>query len=522
MGLLDVDARILGETIVQHEIRIPGSYEMRLLAKDSDNPSNYLYEQRERSKHPRSTLLDLGYNRLPPVCDAAIIRNRQAVLTRCLEDFPSKKQIYPILNLMHLINAWEGIDRRYHGGHPSLEVAGKFLKRYLQEGEKLIEVLGAGVGSDLFREEKSFLQKLAEEYDRNLPKREIDLILRACNNGAFDSLIIEKAGNDMKVTGVVGDDAPRGVPCENLGRYSFLDQTGWPAGEFVWHGFRKGLEMLNGLFSPIAALYFEAAYVHRRREMGRNVTLPEINEKGIFEMRDGEPIMHTPEPVYARSFSFDKKSARSILNGLHSAGKTHLLCDIPLYIIRGLRGLPVPARYANIPLTKRIFHALSVEKRDGGGSLHAELTKRADELLMARPGDLFLIDEFLQHASPDAAEPLEPIILEAYEKTAATFVIVDHRGESIKDGKKWHFWSPEFKEQGGVISPTYRFKRGKPSTEVLMRHARQLLEKIAREVDFNLKPDKPSERDIDRGPDDSEYDISFGKRIENRVLGGLY
>lgn len=519
MGLLDTDHKTLGETVVQHKTDLPGLYRLRKLAYPPEEQSqgDFLYEQRKgQRRQAHSIMLDQGYHQLAPLCDPVIIRNRQEIIRSFLNDLNDKKAYFPILNIMHLINEWTRIDRRYSGGLPDSKKSAGFLKRYLAEADKF---------SKLLKKEGGLLEKLAEHYARELPREDIELLARACDKGEFDSIIIGKENGAFVFKGVVGDNKPVNVPNKSLGRYSLYEQTGcWTQPELVWAGFRKGLGILNKLYSPVAALYFEADYMRRRQREGKNVCLPNINEEGRFEMIEGEPILLTPHPK-ARNFSFDKNNARAILNGLHSAGKTYLICDIPLYIIRGLQGFPLPSKDADIPITRRIFHALEIEKRDGGGSLHSELVQRAEEINLAREGDLHIIDEFLQHASPDAAEPLEPIILEAYEKTKATFIIVDHRGEAIEDGKKWNFWSPEYIEHSsGEINPTFRFSRGKPSNEILTRHAKQLLEKVARELDIpkQEKEKKGHKAEWHNPFHDGENPRDWEKRIEERALGGKY
>lgn len=512
MGLLDVEKKVLGKTIVQHEKDIPGLNRLRHLAYPEQSQNGFLYEQRKGRGFPRCDMLNQGYNRLAPLCDPKVIRNRQDTIRLFLTDLDGERAYLPILNLMHLINEWTGIDRRYEGGLPDSKKSAGFLRRYLAEADKLTELL---------RKNKGISEKLAEDYARRLPRDDLDLLTRACDKGEFDCIVIRKENDNFVFTGVVGDNKPVNVPSQSLGRFSFYDQTGgWTQRELVWAGFKKALGILNNLYSPLTSLYFEADYMRRRQRQGKKICLPNINEEGRFIMQQGEPILPTPDPK-PRTFSFDRTNARAILNGLHSAGKTYLICDIPLYTIRGQQGLPLPCEAADIPITKRIFHALEIEKRSGGGKLHSELMQRAEEIAQAREGDLYIIDEFLQHASPDAAEPLEPIILEAYQNTGATFIIVDHRGETIEDGKQWNFWSPEYIETSEEITPTYGLRRGKPSIEILTKHAKQLLRKVANEL--NAPEQKPEERKPDRSSFfDMENPRNWERNIEERVLGGRY
>ena len=520
MSLLDVDEITLGKTVVQHGERIPGIHDAGRLAygPENKNAGSFLYEQRIDGQSARSDLLYEGYRRLAPVLDKGIVCNRQEVVRLFLRDLEGDRKYFPILNLMHLINEWTGIERKtgeYGVPLPDGKLSADFLRRYSTEADKFTKLL---------KVEGGILENIAGELESELPREDLELMTRACEKGQFDSLILMKEGENYLFRGVVGDNKPVNVPSRLLGRFSLYEQTGgWTQEDLLWTGFRQAVSGVNRIYSKLAALYFEANYISRRKKQGQDVCLPTINEEGRFSIVNGEPILCTPAPV-PRSFSFDRINARAILNGLHSAGKTFLICDIPLYIIRGLRGFAVPAKEADVPITRRIFHALEIEKLSGGGSLHSELVSRAKEIAGAQKDDLFIVDEFLQHASPDAAEPLEPIILDSYAQTEATFIVVDHRGESIEDGNKWNFWSPEYKEQaGGEISPTYRFRRGKPDGEVLTKHAKQLLRKVSLELEAPKEEKRPRQdggRHYFRDP--AEDNRSWAKRIEERVLGGQY
>jgi len=513
MTILEVDNPEIGKNVVQHPENYPGRGDIRYLGIHQE-PHRNLYEHRRGAEHFHSRLVSDGYYSLMPVCDVEVIKNRQNVIKSFLNDFPGNQGFFPMLNMMHLIEEWANWDKSrgfgYSGEGFSSEKAGKVLRRYLDEADKLL---------DRFDEAGGTLRKVAESYREEMPIENIELLVKVCERGRFDSLVLERNRSDIRVIGIVGREAKK-KDRRYLGQYDLKDQIGWSEDSFVKYGFREGVGMLRKFFAPLGFLYHEAGYVYRRREEGNRVCFPKINNQGLFEMVEGEPILDTPEPVAWRSFRFDEKLSKSILNGLHSGGKTHLLCDIPLYVLRGLMGLSLPASSAKIPLTRRIFYALHLDKQMVGGSLESEMKTRAQEIMSARKGDLFLIDEFLQHASPDAADPLEPIILEEYAKTKASFVIVDHRGESIDDGNSWRFWSPGFREEKGRVMPTYRFEQGKPSKEILMKHARQLLTKIKNELDEPEPGRKPYTHTMSNA--NGEFMEHWLKRIEERILEGEY
>jgi hypothetical protein len=518
MSLLDVDHKKLGQNVVLHFSHIPGKWEEENLAL-GENQQDCVYEQRRGRKVRNSSFRNRGYGAFLPVCNPRIIRNRQDVIKYFLNDFPEMSRYFPILNMFHLITEYSShldyevgnyVRDRVIANPFEPEEGARVLERYLSEIEKL--------KAEFFRS-GGLMSRLATEYERRTPTETVRQMIEVCKRGTFDNLILVRDGNSFKVSGVIKRYRPREDRSVDLGSHDLAGNIGWQPEDFVKHGFFLAKHVLDELYAPLAALYQEASYMHRRKQQDKRVCFPRINEIGLFEMVEGEPILRTPEPVEWRTFRFDRQSSRTLLNGLHSGGKTHLLCDIPLYIIRGLRGFPLPSLSAKIPITRRIFHSLYIQKQESGGSLESEMTRRAEEIREARMGDLFLIDEFLQHASPDAADPLEPIILDEYDKTRATFIIVDHRGTSIDD-RKWNFWSPGFKEnETGEVSPTYKFMRGRPSQELLRRHASQMIRRLVKEPqekEERLGYESFNTRDL------GELLPDWLLEVKQRILSGAY
>ena len=515
MSLLDVKNKVLGQTVVQHSSDLPGLFcERRIAYKTLEEP---LYEERalEHCSTNRSHLLGLGYKLLVPVCDPEVIRNRQEVIRNFLTDFPDKKRYFPILNMMHLIDTWlsKTSDKEDSMGRPLFDAkrtAGA-LDRYLLEADRLHEEFSRAGG---------LLSKLAQEYSEKSPRKATEQVIEACRNGKFGCLIFVKDKGSYRVMGIAQNVTPKEGDFISLGQHDLYEQLGWTNQDFIRRGACSLSNVLGRIYAPLLALYFEAAYINKRREKGQRVCLPKINKEGVFEMVEGEPILETPEPVEWRSFRFDQKNSRALLNGLHSAGKTHLLMDIPLYVIRGLRGFSEPAYSAKIPIIKRIIHSINIRKLSQVGSLESELTRRAEEIMQARRGDLVLVDEFLMHASPDAADPLDPLILREYENTQATFIVVDHRGEGI-DETKWQFWSPGFREDSeGKIFPTYKFEKGRPNLDILKKHAIQLIRKIAQGQGLEEQK-KPRPYESLSLPE-QEWQWQWLDKIERRILSGGY
>jgi len=514
MTLLDVPKKVLGVTVVAHSSDLPGLRDERFFPYPSKR-EDYLFEVPSWEDEFHSKILLEGYYSLVPVCDKSVIQNRQQALREFSKDLLEGRLYLPSLNMMHIINEWSGRIGSSRSGAPkvSSQTKAKVLNRYLTEAKQL---------NALLIEQGGLLSKVGQEYSSRLPEDEINVFIHAFNQGEFDGLVISNQGN-LEVKGVLGrkirPDSPR---VRSLEDNSLWELTGWSPHNFVDHAYSQALDLLNDFYGPLATLYFEADHMNRKQKGGQRICLPEINTRDIFEMVEGEPILNVAESVAWRSFGFDRDN-KCILNGLHSGGKTQLLCDIPLYIIRGLRGFSLPAKSAKIPITRRIYQSLDIDKHDVGGSLESELSQRVAEIMEARRGDLFLIDEFLQHASPDASDPLGPIILEEYAKTRASFVIVDHRGDSIEDGGDWNFWSPGFERlPDGRINPTYKFQNGKPSKEVLMDHAKQLLEKLVGEMGVEEPVPDRREYGFSVGNSNWERKAKWFKITTERIISGRF
>jgi dsDNA-specific endonuclease/ATPase MutS2 len=146
-------------------------------------------------------------------------------------------------------------------------------------------------------------------------------------------------------------------------------------------------------------------------------------------MVEGEPIVPTLNPVPI-TLSYNKKNPRIIFNGLHSGGKSYQLFYVPLYHLTAMSGFALPARNVTVPIIKNIYHSFEIEKNTHSGSLESELVERAEVIAKLKPGDMVVIDEFLQHASPDAAADLEPIILKEFENKIEYIIIKQYKTTS--------------------------------------------------------------------------------------------
>ena len=434
-----------------------------------------IFEQNPYQERPSYPFLMTGYEGLTAITDIDAIRKRQTVIRAFMDDLNGSQQFREIFNNLNLLDRWTRHRKGKRRKDRSLTEYADSLKRYKEEVDVLVQEMA---------KYDNILGELSDHYRNRFPVKIMNNTVKACNQGSFDYVIMEMEPRDLKKWGGKRKESKRGkirlhgvmgLPDANIqgqvmGGDECADNFGIGMQYLVDVAARKCLGWLNKVYAPLAALYSEAFYLKNN-----DVCLPQINEEGIFEMVDGKPIMPTPNPR-GTSLYYDNKSGKVVLNGIHSGGKSHLLMTIGSYYLAGLSGFPVPAQSAKVPIVNRIFHSFDIEKRNRGGSLESEFFDRARTIELIRKGDLVLMDEFLQHASPDASTDLEPIILSEFYKTGSTIIVVTHRGDSLDDKDQWQFYSPGFTEENGRIIPTYKFQKGRPNQEILRRHAKQMLE----------------------------------------------
>jgi hypothetical protein len=432
-----------------------------------------LFESNPHRIPRRCRFLDIGYEGLRPITNVETIKDRQEVIRNFADNFNQTSVIADALNVLNLIYAGGYSNSGNQVVHDTQERS-KVLNRYVQETKRIVKELGRFDG---------ILGEMSDHYRDRFPLKIVTKILEACDKGSFDYLAMEINPRNQKKwnrhlregeRGKIRFYGIMGLPEENTKGKIILEgnnakDLGIDMKYVTTLAAGECLGLLNRIYSPLASLYAEAFYLKNN-----NATLPLINENGSFEMVGGRPIIETPNPR-GTSISYDKNSAKVVLSGIHSGGKSHLLKTIAHYHLVGLSGFPLPATSATIPIVNRIFHSFEVDKINRGGSLQSEFFDRARFLRTLKEGDLALMDEFLQHASPDASTELEPIILNEFYDTGASVVVVTHRGDSLDDENKWQFYSPGFEEKGGRIMPTYSFEKGRPNQEILRKHAEQML-----------------------------------------------
>lgn len=131
-----------------------------------------------------------------------------------------------------------------------------------------------------------------------------------------------------------------------------------------------------------------------------NYVRPNINEKGIIDIKDGRhPVVEKmiPNDMFIANDTFldDKKNRISIITGPNMAGKSTYMRQTALIVLMGQIGCFVPASSANIGLSDRIFTRVgaSDDLASGQSTFMVEMTEVANILRNATSKSLLILDE---------------------------------------------------------------------------------------------------------------------------------
>lgn len=274
------------------------------------------------------------------------------------------------------------------------------------------------------------------------------------------------------------------------------------------------LSNFTTLLNPLATLYVDSFWAHQRDMAGMPVCQAEFSNDH-YALIQAEPIYLCADPRPC-DISYDE-GRRVLLNGLHSGGKTLLLETMGHYLIAGWSGRWLPAEKVILPRVTHVWHSFKVDQGHRKGKVESELKMRAENLYDLTPHHALFIDEFLQHASEEAAEPLEPAVIEDMRKTGAHLFIITHRGKHINQ-RKWNIFSPGYERRNGRIEPTYAFHRSWPDESILVEHVDQILEDSEKQMDLSFS--NPRDRMYDHK--DKEPYWEWYERLRPIVLGGSY
>lgn len=131
-----------------------------------------------------------------------------------------------------------------------------------------------------------------------------------------------------------------------------------------------------------------------------NYTCPNINEKGVIDIRDGRhPVVEKmiPNDLFITNDTYldDRKKRISIITGPNMAGKSTYMRQTALIVLMAQIGSFVPASSANIGLCDRIFTRVgaSDDLASGQSTFMVEMTEVANILRNATHKSLLILDE---------------------------------------------------------------------------------------------------------------------------------
>ena len=131
-----------------------------------------------------------------------------------------------------------------------------------------------------------------------------------------------------------------------------------------------------------------------------NYVRPNVNEKGIIDIKDGRhPVVEqlTKDEMFVANDTYlDNSSNRiSVITGPNMAGKSTYMRQVALIVLMAQIGSFVPASKANIGIVDRIFTRVgaSDDLASGRSTFMVEMTEVANILRNATPKSLLILDE---------------------------------------------------------------------------------------------------------------------------------
>jgi len=413
-------------------------------------------------------LTNKGYNLLKPTSNLDTILNRQEVLKAFTKDIVGKNKFYQPLNRINLIQMYTNIIN--HMNYNKSTDMKPYLERLDQERNKL---------SNLFKE--IGMDNLSEEIKSSHHPNLYEKATYSKNINDLGHIIIYRDRSKyLKINIPYEEKKP--MINHSFGKFDIDELTGTNFYKILVALQHRMLYESIDKLSPLLTIYQEAHnLITWEQEVGPAV-IPTISKNGNFEIKNGINMYLRDVETIPISFSF-KKSSNNLINGIHSGGKSTGMNAISSFLYDGQCGFWLPADKAKIFLVDNIINTHQVIKRDFAGTLESELAQRWKEIKNAKENDIMFIDEFLIGASPDAAEDLEPVLLNDYKNAPGTKFIVTHRGESITEDSGWNIYSPDFKEEKEKVKPLYQFVKGRTSQEILKKHALQLFKKAINTIE---------------------------------------
>ncbi len=180
---------------------------------------------------------------------------------------------------------------------------------------------------------------------------------------------------------------------------------------------------------------------------------PEINSKGIIEIKDGrhpvvERMMDDGTFVPNDAYSDNGDNRVSIITGPNMAGKSTYMRQLALIVLLACTGSFVPASFANISVCDRIFTRVgaSDDLASGQSTFMVEMTEVANILRNATKNSLVILDEIGRGTS-------------TFDGLSIAWAVVEYIADKKKCGAKTFFSTHyhELTELEGLIPGVKNF-----------------------------------------------------------------
>ncbi|NOY64818.1 MAG: endonuclease MutS2 [Nitrospirae bacterium] len=206
--------------------------------------------------------------------------------------------------------------------------------------------------------------------------------------------------------------------------------------------------------------------------------LPEINKKGIIEIRNGRhPLlwrtlkkMGREDELVALDFTLGRQYTGLVITGPNAGGKTVVLKTVGVIVLMALSGIPVPAASGtSVPFLRSVLADIGDEQSiEANISTFSGHVLRMKEILEAASKDsLVIIDEMGTGTDPDEGGALGCSILKRLKEKKTLTVVSTHLGlikafAHGEDGLENGSMLMEQHEEDGILQfkPTYRLRIG--------------------------------------------------------------
>ncbi len=264
----------------------------------------------------------------------------------------------------------------------------------------------------------------------------------------------------------------------------------------------------------------DCAYARAEYAYKLGCSCPEINDKGVIEIREGRHPLIDRKKVVPISLALGKDYRFLLISGPNTGGKTVTLKMVGLFCMMASCGLFVPAKQAVLSVFDEIYcdvgDAQSIEESLSTFSSH--ITNIIDVVDHADNKSLVLIDELGGGTDPDEGQALAKAIVSHLLKTGCAGVVTTHYTAL----KEFAFAADGIENacmefDNDTLKPLYEIRIGLPGSSNALAISRRLgmQESILRDALNNLSEDAQKFENIVRSAEESRIQAEESLRQTN-------